>query len=175
MKKTLSYWQFAGFVFTGILGTLLHFLYDWTGNRFVAVFSAVNESTWEHMKLLFFPMVLFALVESRHIAPSYRNFWCAKLVSILMGTLMIPVLYYTYTAALGTSISWLNIAIFYISAAIAYLIDTWLLKRGKCLFLSPATSILILCLVAALFIIFTLLPLEISLFQDPLTKRYGRS
>ena len=44
------------------MGTLLHFLFDWTGgNAVVALFSAVNESIWEHLKLLFYPMVLFAV------------------------------------------------------------------------------------------------------------------
>lgn len=53
MKKSIPYWQAAGFIFTAILGTLLHFLFDWTnGSVIAALFSAVNESIWEHMKLL---------------------------------------------------------------------------------------------------------------------------
>ncbi|MBE7055804.1 MAG: hypothetical protein E7392_06810, partial [Ruminococcaceae bacterium] len=64
MKKTVSRWQLAGFIFTGIAGVILHFLFDWTGGSvLVAPFSAVNESIFEHMKLLFFPMLLFAFVE----------------------------------------------------------------------------------------------------------------
>ena len=43
MKRSLPFWQFAGFVFTGVFGTLLHFLYDWTDSKFSALFSAVNE------------------------------------------------------------------------------------------------------------------------------------
>ena len=63
MKRTIPYWQVAGFLFTAVLGTFLHFLFDLTGESLVAgLFSAVNESIWEHIKLLFYPMVLFAAV-----------------------------------------------------------------------------------------------------------------
>ena len=64
MKKSISYRQMMGFLFTSVLGTFLHFLFDLTGGSLpAALVSAVNESIWEHMKLLFYPMVLFALVE----------------------------------------------------------------------------------------------------------------
>ena len=64
MKRKLRRWEIMGFAVTGLLGTLLHFVYEWTGeNRIVAAFSAVNESTWEHMKLLFVPFLVFAVVE----------------------------------------------------------------------------------------------------------------
>ena len=59
MKKHIAYWQMTGFIFTGVVGTLLHFFFDWTGkNVIVALFSAVNESIWEHLKLLFYPTVI---------------------------------------------------------------------------------------------------------------------
>ena len=55
-------WELAGLFLTLIFGNLLHFVYDWSGqNSVVAAFAAVNESTWEHMKLLFFPMLALVL------------------------------------------------------------------------------------------------------------------
>ena len=51
--------------YTVLLGSLLHFVYGWSGsNVFAAGFSAVNESTWEHMKLLFFPVFLLTLLQT---------------------------------------------------------------------------------------------------------------
>lgn len=94
MKRNLSLWQLAGFAFTSIGGTLLHFLYDLTGQSVVAApFSAVNESTWEHMKLLFFPMFVFALVQSRFFGerPDVR---CGRSA----GSAMDFVLFYHTTA-----------------------------------------------------------------------------
>ena len=64
MKKASFLWQAAGFALTTLGGTLLHFLYDWTGGSILAApFSGTNESTWEHMKLLFWPLFLFALIQ----------------------------------------------------------------------------------------------------------------
>ena len=49
---------------TVILGTLLHFTYQWSGrNPVIGIFSAVSESTWEHLKLLAIPMLLFLFPE----------------------------------------------------------------------------------------------------------------
>ena len=51
--------------YTVLLGSLLHFVYGWSGGSVLAAgFSAVNESTWEHMKLLFFPVFLLTLVQT---------------------------------------------------------------------------------------------------------------
>ena len=99
MKRNLLMWQFAGFVTTAVCGTLLHFIYDLTNeNIMAAAFSAVNESTWEHMKLMYFPMFIFALVQSRFFG-EYKSFWCVKLTGITAGLVMIPVLYYTCSGA----------------------------------------------------------------------------
>lgn len=173
MKKSLSFWQFAGFVFTGVFGTLLHFLYDLTDSTFSALFSAVNESTWEHMKLLFFSMLIFAIFQSRYFAKDYDNFWCAKLIGILVGLAVIPIIYYTYTGALGVSADWFNILIFFIAAAVSYIVETQLIKRDKCFGISSILAIIILCVITLLFFVFTFAPPKIPLFQDPITKLYG--
>ena len=174
MKPNLSLWQFAGYAVTTLGGTLLHFLYDWTGRSiFVAPFAGVNESTWEHMKLLFFPMFIFALVQSRFFT-YYKNFWCVKLAGIVTGLLLIPVVFYTANGVFGTTPDWFNIFIFFLSAAGAYLLETWIFKknRGKCS--KPLLPLGILCLIALLFVIFTFAVPQIPLFQDPLTGTYGR-
>ena len=173
MKKSLSFWQFVGFLFVLIAGTLFHFLYDWTQSTVVALFCAVNESIWEHMKLLFFPLLIFALVQSRYFAKEYKNFWCAKLVGALIGIIVIPVIYYTYTGSLGVSADWFNITIFFSAAAVAFIIESRIMKNNNKCFLSPTTSIALLCVIAVLFIIFTFAPPQIPLFKDPITKLYG--
>ena len=112
MKKAVPTWQMVGFVFTGILGTFLHFLFDITGENVIAgIFSAVNESIWEHMKLLYYPMVLFNMVQYRFWGRNTPSFWCTKLIGMLVGLAIIPVLYYTYTGILGKSADWFNITI----------------------------------------------------------------
>lgn len=82
MKRELRRWEIVGFIATGLFGTLLHFVYEWTGgNRVIAVFSAVNESTWEHMKLLFIPFLVFTVVEFIVFSEAFRNFFAVKAAS----------------------------------------------------------------------------------------------
>ena len=114
MRRRLFFWELAGFLFTGALGVLLHFLYEWSGgNTLAAAFSAVNESTWEHMKLLFFPMFVFSVFQVCIMGRNYPNFLAARAASILTGLVLIPVLFYTYTGVLGRNINWVDIAIFF--------------------------------------------------------------
>ena len=102
MKKSLTHWQIAGFFFVSVVGTLLHFLFEWSGEgRLVALIAPVNESIWEHMKLVLWPMAVFALVEYRSIGKEIGRFWCAKLKGLLTALLLIPAIYYLYTGALG--------------------------------------------------------------------------
>ena len=173
MQRTLSIWQLAGLTFTAVLGTLLHFLYAWTGSPLVAPFSAVNESTWEHMKILFFPMLIYAIIQSVFFKDGYKNFWLIKLIGIVVGTLSIPVLFYTYTGAFGESPAWLNVLFFFVAAGVAYLLETWLFKRAWGWVLPSAWSKAALALLALLFVAFTYFPPHFPLFQDPLTKSYG--
>lgn len=61
--KHLRHCTIIGIIFVMLTGTLSHFLYDWSGqNPVVGLFTPVNESIWEHMKLLFFPMLLYSLI-----------------------------------------------------------------------------------------------------------------
>ena len=174
MKKSLSFWQFAGFVFTCAFGTFLHFLFDITNQNVIAsLFSAVNESIWEHMKLLYFPMFIFAIIESRYFKDEYQNFWCAKAIGFLAGLISIPLIYYFYTGAFGVNADWFNILIFFIAAAISFYIETKIIKNGRQCFISPTVSKIVILILGILFIIFTFCTPKIPLFKDPLDSTYG--
>lgn len=174
MKKSLKLWQIGGFVFTGIAGVLLHFLYDWSDNSIiVAPFSAVNESIWEHMKLLFFPMFVFALVEYKFIGKYYENFLCAKLAGTITGLLLIPIIYYTYTGVLGINADWFNIVIFFIAAGVAYYLENLLMRNKLGFCKSSCVAFVILCFIAVLFVVMTFIQPKIPLFQDMTTGNYG--
>ena len=165
MLESISLWQAAGFALTTLGGTLLHFLYDWTGkNSLVSPFSGVNESTWEHMKLLFWPLFLFALVQ-RLFFKDQKNYWCVKLAEILLGLVLIPVLFYTYNGVFGKSPDWINIAIFYITALLVILFEWWAFKKDwlQCRF--PRLAFAAICLIGVLIVVFTFVPPQIPLFQ----------
>lgn len=173
MKRSINLWQFVGFAVATFVGTLLHFLYDWTGGAvWAALISGVNESTWEHMKLLFLPMLFFAIVQ-RLFFRDCANYWCIKFRGILLGLMLIPVLFYTYNGAIAPSPDWLNIAIFFIAAAVAYIAEAHLFKKACISCPHPRIGLTLLCLIAGLFVLFTFLPPELGLFRDPLTGTYG--
>ena len=168
MKRSLNIWQTIGFVFTGVLGVVLHFLYEWTGeNHFVAGFSAINESTWEHMKILFFPMFIFALFESLFIGKTYKNFWCVKLTGILIGVLLIPVVFYTLQGVFGTTSDFINISIFYVAAFVSYYIETYMMGKEFVDCTYSGIALLFLWCVVLLFIVFTFDTPDFPVFQGP--------
>lgn len=167
MKKDLFLWQFGGFVFTVVLGTILHFLYDLTNQSvLVAPFSAINESTFEHMKLMYFPMLIFSLIQSRFFK-EYKSFWCVKLIGILTGLALIPALFYTYNGAFGKSPDFINIAIFFIAAALAFLLEEYLLRNEKLNSCFSASAFLVILLIGGLFVLFTFAPQQLPIFKDP--------
>lgn len=173
MKRSIGLWQLMGLAVTSLGGTLLHFLYDWLGKAvWIAPFSGVNESTWEHMKLLFWPMFIFAIVQS-FFFKDRKDFWCVKLKGTLLGLVLIPVLFYTYNGVIGKSPDWINIAIFFISAAVAYIYETRQFNNGTTTCKSPKLAFAILCVIALLFVIFTFSTPQIGIFKDPLTGTYG--
>ena len=173
MKRDVSLWQFCGFAFSALGGTLLHFLYELTDESVLAApFSGVNESTWEHMKLLFWPTFVFALFQS-HFFKKYENFWCVKLAGTMTGLALIPVLFYTYNGAFGKSPDWVNIAIFFISAALLFILETRMLKKGSLRCASSRLCFVLFSIIGAAFVVFTFLPPQIPLFLDPITGTYG--
>ena len=161
-----------GFLFVSILGTLLHFTYEWSGqNPMIGLFSAISESIWEHLKLLFFPMIIFIIIEYKKYGASSRDLLAARTLGLFCGLAFIPVSFYTYTGIIGKSFTVLDIAIFFVSAFLTFYISTKLLQKP--LRVTSLTAVILLCVLTALFFLFTFNPPHIQLFLDPVTFRYG--
>lgn len=174
MNQTISRWQMGGFIFTSVLGTFLHFLFDLTGgSTAAALVSAVNESIWEHIKLIYYPMLIFALAEYGAWGKETAGFWCVKLKGMLLALVLIPALYYTYTGALGVSADWFNVTIFFITAGAVFFTETKALREGRPCRLNGRVSAALLLGVGALFLLFTFVTPRIPLFRDPVTGSYG--
>lgn len=174
MKNKSKIFKFTIFsiIFVFILGTLLHFTFEWSNqSALIGSFSAVNESTWEHLKLLFFPMLITTIIGYFYLSKTTPSFLCARVYAITSSILFTVVFFYTYTGIVGANISILNIATFYIATLIGeYISYKIILSDFNC---DNKTSLIILFLLFICFIIFTYFPPKIGLFEDPLTGTYG--
>ena len=132
--------------FSLILGTLLHFTYEWSGrNLFVASFSAVNESVWEPLKLAFFPMIIAAIIEYFFVKDEVNNYVEAKTIGIFTAISFIVVLFFTYSGIIGTSIIVIDILIFIASIILGEYVAYKLMKReDESTYITEILSIIIL-------------------------------
>lgn len=159
----------VGFLVTTVLGILSHFVYDWTGGGFIiGLFFPVNESTWEHMKLLFFPMFLFALVSGRWVEGQFPCIYNAMFTGILAGLALIPTLFYTYSGVVGFSVAWVNIAVYVLSVLLAYVVVYRVASMCK----NKASGILrfVMYGLVLVFMVFSVHPPELGIFQVPLPE-----
>lgn len=165
--KSLKTYTLLGTLFVLILGTLSHFFYDWSNqNFFIGLFSPINESTWEHMKLAFFPMLLFSVFANIRLKEQYPCIPSALYFSILLSTFFIPILFYTYTGILGFHIAILDIGTFVVSVILSFFIQYKLAVSCKMKNLQSLLGALV-AVCAFLFFIFTYMPPEIALFAAP--------
>lgn len=172
----IKQWQIAGAIFTIMLGTLLHFTYKWSGKcPFVSYFAPINESIWEHQKLLFTPVVLFTVIELLAYGKSIRNFLPVKVLSIIIGIFVIIISFYTYSGVIGQNCLAADVGIFILGVLASYWFSNHFLNTD--FFTSPSwqfVSYVLLALLIYFFATFTLSPPHIAMFRDPVTNSYGR-
>lgn len=104
-----------------ILGSLNHFLYDWTGgSSLAALFCPINESPWEHLKLLFFPFLFLTLGTAALRRFRDRRFFYCRFLGVVCGMAFILVSFYTYTGIWGTHVLILDLLIFFLSVVLSF-------------------------------------------------------
>lgn len=158
--------NFTAFIAISILGTIGHFIYELTGeNQIIGFFFPVNESTWEHLKLIFFPTILYSVFEYFTLNKKYENYISAIVASAIWGMFSVVILFYTQKGILGYSIEWLNILIYYISIVFMIYKKNKHLKSGKfTLKISQSVFTIIGFVISILFIYFTKNPPSLGVF-----------
>lgn len=165
--KQIKYYILAGALFTAIFGTLSHFIYEWSGRSpLAALFFPVNESTWEHMKLIFFPVLFYSLVPAPNLKASFPSLTPALLLGNLLGTASIPVLFYTYSGIIGRNFLAADILIFLIGILIVFR-TAWLWKDSANVYKYRSAVYFSTALLTILFFLFSFLPPGIGLFISP--------
>ena len=159
----------------GLLGSVLHFLFDWTKhNKIVAIFSAVNESYWEHIKIAIWPVFFLQVVLFASGGYQYPSFIPAATISLYSIPVSMVGLVFVYKAVTKKNILWLDISIFFVCIAIAQ--SSFVLVFDQ---LNPSVGTVVMAalfligLIAA-FLLFTVRPpKEPDVFLDPIKKDYG--
>ena len=159
----------TAFIIIGILGSLSHFVYEWSGNnRFVGYFFAVNESTWEHLKLLFFPTFVYSVIEYFLVKNKIANYIPAAVISVFVGMVTIVTLFYTYKGVLGYSIDAVNIIIYYIGLSVMLAVKNLVINSEILAGKNFAIIFLTLALLQAiLFFRFSYYPPTLGIFDPP--------
>ena len=172
MDRKLFNYSVAGFFFVSIAGSLLHFAYDLSGsNPLAGMFTPVNESTWEHMKLIFFPSFFYLLAGWPLLGRTRPQFLPAFLTGTLVGTVSIPVIFYTYSGILGSNYLWLDLLTFYLSALLDYWLSFQMAVQKKGWF-PPVTLLLFLNITfMVLFFLLTYRAPDAGIFAPPLAQQ----
>ena len=158
-----------GIIFSTVLGTFLHFAYDFSGqNAVIGIFSATNESIWEHLKLLFYPVLIFSVFQYFADANEIHAFIPSRVKGLLLGLAFIVIAYYTYSGVIGKNYDFINILIFIISVIITFIMTNIFIKNsGEPTSVCIGASLVAVAVLIALFTIFTFYPLPLNLFADP--------
>ena len=162
----------VGFAFVCVFGSLSHFFYAWSGyDKVVGILFPANESTWEHLKLAIFPTFLYFLFGMFFI--KNKNFILSFFVILLIPMLLIPSIFYSYTAITGQAIIWVDILSYFVSVFVAFVLGYLILKSN--FFDKKYTIIAIIGILVILicYLTFTISPLQNFLFKDFTDNSYG--
>ena len=159
-------------IFISLIGTLLHFMYEWTNhNKVVSLFAAVNESTWEHIKIALTPIFIWTLYDGA-VYGLNPNYFVAKMLSILVIILLIPILFYGYKIFTKKSILAIDITIFYVAIITSCLVFKYIINIKPLPFFYIYLSAVLLFIIFGFYMVLTLQPIKNFLLKDPSTKKY---
>ena len=174
MKNRVLRWELSGIVFVFLVGALLHFVFEWSGeSRIVGLFASVNESVWEHFKQGFWPMCLFAAIEYRFLRRNGSNFLAAKAAAVYIIPIITGLVFYGYTAIIGEEILIVDILIFLVAIVIGQLTSYKIMASAKLPKHTNIISFALIIILALILIIFTFYPPHLPIFLDGNTGTYG--
>ncbi len=156
------------------IGTVFHFIYKWSNNsRIVGLIAPVNESIFEHSKLLLFPLILVYTIYYFYNSNNlYENsYFLAMLVSVVVSIVTMFSFYYTYKGIIGNSYLWIDILDLLISIIVGQLVanHVYVYSDG----INKYISISLIVFISLLYFYLTCKPIKIPLFFDNITKSYG--
>ncbi len=160
-----------------LFGVFLHFVYDLSGhNTIVGIFAPVNESVWEHLKLILIPFTAFGIAFYFYTKRKFSNLLLVTLFGNIVGMFVVTTLYYLGDAIFATDNMIYNIIIYIVGVMSSYFILYLGIYNEDFKAETKNSTIVGACALALLFVIFvtnTFSPIRLDMTKDPVTKTYG--
>lgn len=151
----------------------LHFLYDKLPSFFTSIFAPVNESIWEHMKILFGSIILTGVIQKIYIIikkEKINNICFSNFIGALLSIPIYLLIFLPIYSIIGESMV-LAISVMLIAIIIAECIS-YKIMLIKDLKLEKITIIFVI-ITYAIFTFLTYYPIKNNLFIDKKTSSYG--
>ena len=175
-KKQLCRLEMWGVLFTFCAAVVLHFSYQFSdGAVWTILFGAVNESVWEHIKILALPYLFWAFIERCLVQVPLRRLIVAKTAGLYFIAAATALGYFAYTGIAGHSILFVDIFCSFLWIALAHWISCRLTQSTRQMEGYFTIASFALLLFIAMCLVFTVNPPHIKLFEDPVTGLYGLS
>lgn len=176
--KAALNWILLGVPVLFIAGFFMHNIYEWSGKSAIAgIFAPVNESTWEHLKLTFWPTLLWwiagFILFNKDGRISANQWFTSCTVAELVCPVVILCFYYTYTGAFGIDSLILDIFSLFLALTMAQGLAHHFYKYAHLKGYNLYVSFALLILIAITFAVLTFVPPHIPLFKDSTTGKYG--
>ena len=158
------------------LSILSHFIYKWIPNDIFSILFPVNESIWEHMKLLVTPVLIFSLFEYiiyRRKNINFNNFLFSYSVSMILGIIIYLLIYLPIDSIFGHN-AFVAIGLLFITFIFMEIISYYIMRYKNIKF-SNIIGIGIIIFLYIIFGYFTYNPPYNDLFYDSEKKIYGTS
>ena len=155
------------------VGSLFHFLFNLSNqNTLIALFAPINESVWEHLKMLWFPYILTAFFEKQFIKS--ENFFFSKLCGGAVGIASITVIFYAYSTIARKHFLLMDIVCFILGVLFAFLTSYKINEKQNNKYKKfEMLSLVLIIAISILFFTFTFAPPKTELFKDSTNNTYG--
>jgi hypothetical protein len=165
--------EIIGIIFISILGTILHFTFNLSGKwKPIAIISAVNESVWEHLKIGYWPALIWAIIEFFIFGKNTSNFLFAKSITLILIPLIIVLLFYSYTYFVK-HIFIIDLLIFWVAIIVAQIVSYRLILINQKYLILNVLGGFIIVITLILFSLFSYFPPRLKIFRDYSSGKYG--
>lgn len=145
-------------------GSALHFLYTALPNPLTALVAPVNESVWEHLKLLYYPTLLAAYVLSLRTGKR-RRLWSGFLTAVLAMPLFLLGAYYLLRR-FGVEGLPVDIALYIVTMAGGFALACAIYRKG-CAVRAVGVLLMLVIFYGAFLIVFSFAAPRFGIFLPP--------